>query len=376
MLKITSRKILSLCVLGVCATTLVGFAQEPNATPKVDEVAALVLPAENVAITGIDGRTITVTVLSMAADKLSIVVRTKDGAEMPILMSKLNAATLEKINGRKATLSPQDKHKARSKEIRAEEINLINIRKGMQLSPMVKKGISGAEMLTLYFENDRNNAVFLMEKTYWLAQLREKLSNDIDREKNNFPAYALIEKIEIQKGDEVVSLRPQFEALGVKAGQQSGNTCALFATQHLLQYSCLKDGGKPPTRNQLEAAYKADGGTIIDGTFDTYGLLKAGEKSYGKKAQVQWLELLNDAVLTNGALNVELIKNELRKGRACLGTTSDNPKGTHSVVIVGFKTQGAETQFEYLNSNGISNDKGYRFIASHLIGAEYSMWFE
>lgn len=87
-----------LCCTGYLAATLLSYSQTPEA-PAAEKPTPLTLPADNVALVDVNGTTITATVLSMAADKLSIVIRTAEGKEMPILMSRLNAATIEKLTG-------------------------------------------------------------------------------------------------------------------------------------------------------------------------------------------------------------------------------------------------------------------------------------
>lgn len=81
-LKVTAIRTLPFCLVAGMAATVITFSQTPE--PAKTEIPTMTLPAENVELIDVQGRKIIGTVLSMAADRLSIAVRTAVGKEMPL----------------------------------------------------------------------------------------------------------------------------------------------------------------------------------------------------------------------------------------------------------------------------------------------------
>lgn len=356
--------ILSLCVLAGVAATVISYSQAPDA-PLAGEVAPLALPADNVELVDVNGRKITVTVLSMAADKQSIVVRLADGRETPLLMSRLNPDTVRKLTGAAPAIRqmPVRPRAMTTREIRVIRDNGIEASKAVQALPI-------QELIRLYQANDPKVQPHIDSIA---------LSNDQDRRFfNKFPELAdntispmaLIGQVKLVEGEEKVSLRPEFERVGVKATQQVGDTCSTYSAQHLFQYAYLAAGKNPPTTATLMALTGTNGVKVPP----LYTLRAMAQYNRQRGYPTPKVVSFNGFSSLNEKLFFELVKHQLRSKRAVVASNNTN---SHAIVIVGFHTTAdGKTIWEYLDSNRVWQDKGYKTTDRITSGSAFSIWFE
>lgn len=161
--------------------------------------------------------------------------------------------------------------------------------------------------------------------------------------------------------DEVVSLRPEFEKLGVTATQQIGDTCTTYSTFHLMQFVTRKNGVTPATIEKFSESAILHGGKITNE-------LAVEIIAYitGKPVKVTWIQ----SPLNN--LNHEITKDLLRRGIPSIiswrptkadGYEEGGPSG-HASVVVGFRIKDGATEWEILDSNHIEKNAGYKFIGT------------
>lgn len=77
------------------------------------------------------------------------------------------------------------------------------------------------------------------------------------------------------------------------------------------------------------------------------------------------------------SLDMEILKDQLRKGRPCTIDWSPNPgrAGSHQSVAVGFEVKNGKTTIEILDTNRTHIDNGYQTI-SGKIRPVMSFWME
>jgi hypothetical protein len=169
--------------------------------------------------------------------------------------------------------------------------------------------------------------------------------------------------------EEKVSLRPEFERLGVKAFQQVGDTCSLYSTQHLLQYAFAAAGMKAPSPNELMRLTGTDGVKV-----PTPILIQAATKASAPAGKVpHTMQFTGFSGNLSTKMFHEMVKHQIRNKRAVQVATADC---THAIVIVGFHTKDKKTTWEFLNSNRIWQDNGYSTIKGISDITAFSLWFE
>lgn len=375
MLKNTFKQSLTLCVLMVVMATISTYSQET--APKDKPPAAMTLPAENIELIDINGSAITATVLSITDDKLSIVIRTKEGKEMPIPMTRLNAATIEKLTGRKTTpaIRPaNDKAAARAAQIEASK--RWNAEKAIAITAY--SSFSNSEENKKYQGMLPKDAVeFLLADTETSNMARQailrlvKYNHDqrICNDANFKTPMDVISELQLPSlQDEVISLRPVLEKSGIKAMKQQGNTCTTYAGMYLTQYWQAVTSKKVITRTEFLNVLEKVGNPNAEFLFDTF-LVKALADLQGKKPNVLYIET------QNGKLNRELMKHMLRKGRPIVISESGGPgKMSHELLCIGFTTENGNTTFQCIDSNGLHIDSGYRTAKSYSGGL--CIWFD
>lgn len=374
-----------------------GFSQTTE-KPAIGEIAPLAVPAENVELVDIDGRAITVTVLSMAADKQSIVIRTTDGKEMPLLMSKFNAATVEKLLGRKMT-----KEQALAEEIKRrqakQQSSIEDALAKAKAEESNLKGLSSQEIAKLFLAKDpKVTGIIENTERIWADQIRKwnmitnpsltqvgthLQKNDPEWDKYNFSFLQVLPQMNIkpQLEEERVSLKPAFEKLGIVGKQQEKYNCWLYAGYHLTQYAFLSKGQSPPTLSDLKSRLTRRG-------------IATNEPGGGSATKV--IGAINETLAPQKRLNVlwfssrpyyadrmagEMIKHQLRNNRACIVSITEtigSSSGNHSVVIIGFHAKDGRTTWEILNSN-IGKTQGYETRINWAIDtgiSGFSFWIE
>lgn len=201
----------------------------------------------------------------------------------------------------------------------------------------------------------------ICERLYESEELRA-LEKDPQFDKWVSSALDLLPTLGMETKDEVVSLRPEFEKLGVVAHQQVGTTCVVHAAYHMYQYQCRKAGLAVPSYRDFERRMK--GGFV-------------SHLSVIRGADGRRLKMLKLGTLGLGALDREVIKDQLRKGHPCMIRLEHK---NHSVLAVGFTTKNGKTTFEYLDSGRTWENKGYHTVrasSSVNIGVwHYSAWYE
>jgi hypothetical protein len=210
-----------------------------------------------------------------------------------------------------------------------------------------------------------------------------------------------------------VSLRPQLEKLGIKALQQTGKNCGLFAGSNLLIAS-LKLAGKPCYMGPYDMAKFFANTTGKNASEDSqekfimmyaYRRLPAaihstpiqrrnvaiGNGSYDipegsrEREPRYWMRKALMGPRDGIPLDNELILHELRSGRPVqIGMfffTKDGLGYPHAGLIVGARILRPQpdlvVEYEWLNSHGPGyGDKGYGTIADDGVNEAYSVSFE
>jgi hypothetical protein len=166
---------------------------------------------------------------------------------------------------------------------------------------------------------------------------------------------------------EAVSLRPEFEKLGVKPLHQVGNTCSIYTARHIMDFYTKKglapvidfdkikntidsEQAKEDLENPQEAAERdlrwAKLG--IEKGYSYSHVINNVIKSVPKMVNNEWRGL---------PARIEFIKHEIRNGRPVSVSgevIKDGQVYGHQQLVIGFKTPDQEeksTQFEVLDSN-------------------------
>jgi hypothetical protein len=188
---------------------------------------------------------------------------------------------------------------------------------------------------------------------------------------------------------ETVSLRPEFEKLGVKPLRQVGNTCAIYTARHIMDFYTKK--GLAPIidfdkiknkidREDAERDLKDPQGTaqrianhakrgIDDNMYSYSQVIDNVIRSVPKMVNNEWVGL---------PASIEFIKQEIRNGRPVSvsgQTVIDGRAYGHQQLVIGFKTPDQElnsTQLEVLDSNAA----GYIWINARKTGAPESINFQ
>jgi hypothetical protein len=365
------------CTFGLAASTLVTYSQDNQTPLKGAEVAGITLPAENVEIADIRGRTITVTVTGRDANGITILMA--DGNEHHLPWNRLSQATVDMIHGRppaKKSLQLQA-IEGRSKRIReammpGETVVEYTSRLSKEASQAHKQiqHLSAKELQEAYLAKDplvmqaASYAIFLWERD----EARGATFNDPGRIGfHNRVCEDYIRTLEIKDPsvEEIVSLREEFKKLGVRATQQVGGTCAFHSVYNMLQYAALKDGGTPPSLKRFHDAARQKVPGKHGNMHPTYSL-PAIKNVYGKRATVM---SLNTGI---SKLTEEALKQELRNGRPVRATSKyRNSFALHHILVIGFHTKDGKTRYEYLDSNLLptENNSGYAFLPNDYMGA-------
>jgi hypothetical protein len=359
------------CTFGLAASTLVTYSQDNQTPLKGAEVAGIALPAENVEITDIRGRTITVTVTGRDAN--GITIKTADGIHYHLVWRRLSKDTVDLF-----------KIEAPERTIRKPKKQPINPQFLEENNPIFEKfrKLPAKELHQMILDqpqkNDPEIAIFIESFKLHLENVEKRenwYSKDPHWRKFNLNYFDIAHLMEIKDADveERVSLRPEFERLGVKAREQEKNLCTMYSAQHLGQYLFLSKEKRPPTIAELKARvapmwnWNTSGGS----TPCEY-LIKALEQKMGNRINVVWIQGSPSIKLT-----YEVAKHQLRNGhpiRAQVWETIGSSGGWHVVVIVGFHSKNGRTTWEALNSNHTSRDGGY--TTYDAISEGFSAWFE
>lgn len=369
--------ILSLCLVAGVAATLITFSQESQ-TPAVEKAAAtaLPLPADNVELVDVNGRAITVTVLSMATDKLSIIVRTADGKEMPILMSRLNAATIEKLTG-EATAPKTAPRILSTKQLNNRAKEASAVREQLRKLP-------AAEIHKMFVDQKTNknpeiDLLLQVMESRWGNTRRFQEAKDPAWSNYNFGYQDIMHLIEVKPDDveEKVSLRSEFERLGVKPTEQERHMCTMYSAQHLAQYVFLKKGAEPPSIENLKTRIRPMWDWTKTGMSTPSRIIIPAIESGNKRLKVLWI---------NGPLpkiSDEMIKHQIRNGHPCrvsIWEKIGGGGGSHAIVVIGFHSKDGVTTWEMLNSNNTNEDGGYTTRPNNSIqhdaSQDFSAWFE
>ena len=102
------------------------------------------------------------------------------------------------------------------------------------------------ERQQLLINNDPDYMRYLKSsKSHWIQDKHWK---------KGIPAWETHKKLDLieKTENEHVSLRPEFEKLGIKAEQQVGGTCTLYSAYKLFEYTYKKNGKKMVSRNQFK----------------------------------------------------------------------------------------------------------------------------
>lgn len=346
--------ILSLCVLAGVAATVISYSQAPNATMG-GEVAPMTLPADNVELVDVNGRAITVTVLEKHLR--GITIRNEQGGKTFVEWNKLSPQTVTKITGKapQPNMAPQTREQGIADMKRAGELR----KKFDQMS--------AKELMAAYKAGNEEIAFMLQrsERSFanWMKYHGNKKPSLSEQTRSG---VALLNEVEIREGDEHVTLRPEFERVGVVAqGQGQTWTCFQHATYHMYQYECRRKRLKVPSYPQFM--------DMIGGGAGVLGRIHTIQASNGNQLFIQHLQL------GIPVLERELVKHQIRIGHPCVMLMESHVSGAHGVLIIGFKLEGNTTTFEYLDSNGVAENKGYRTMdATRFIASSegWSAWLK
>lgn len=359
---------------------LISYSQETAPTEPAKAFVPPTLPTE---VYGIVGEKIPVTVLEISEDKAEILIRTREGdvtkPDGSVLkgtrwmslhqIGKLRPDIVEMLTGSKIPVmrKQQPINGSSTKSLTESQKVYKEIQEKKRAIKKKYESLSTKELLEK-FKADDPDILFVMNSdgqsnAHYKNKLNYHDGKDPNLAQRYSPSEELLHKIEIKEGDEIVSLRPQFEKLGMVAHQQVENTCFQHAAYHLYQYELRKNGLPVPSYEQFVQM-------IGGGSGDPYKILHL--KLPGKT--MRSYEILTQIQ----ELDHELIKHQLRNGRPCI-VSGDFPQGAHVVLAIGFIVKDGKTTFEYLDSNRIWQDKGYRFSGPGVSGnfkGEFSAWYE
>lgn len=263
-----------------------------------------------------------------AADKARAAANT---AARQQKLAEEKAAKAKKRAEELAKRTPRDYPELRVKISREEQIALREKFKNM----------GAAEVQGLLLKNDAA-----------LLQYIEQFDNATFQGWKHITAkspWDLVRTMEIKPiVNEKVSLRPEFEKLGVRSKKQVGYSCIGYTYHNLFQYLAAKHHGVNPSI----AAVLAPG--VPDNRPNQTQCLEVFQKHNG------WLPKMQELSTSIKALDIEILKHELRNGKPC--TISWWNGGPHHSLAVGFEVKDGVTTFEILDTNGVENGGGYKTI--------------
>lgn len=178
--------------------------------------------------------------------------------------------------------------------------------------------------------------------------------------------------------DEIVSLRPTFEKMGIVPIVQTPKGCTLYSGFYLANYLIQKDGGKPITFAAYEnAAVKA---TVValghkpnpkTDAFTNSAVTGAIKLLHGKELKAMRIPSI---VGFPQPLSQEIIKHFLRN-KIPVPATIWSTLGGHTILITGFRQEGGSCTYEYIDTYGPNKfNGGYGERKNALpVGA---FWFE
>lgn len=398
--KLHTKKTLTLCVLAISAATLLTFSQDEVTTPKTVEVA-MALPADNVELTDTNGRKITVTVLRHNIK--GVTIRMADGKEHQIAWDTLSLETVEKILGKGAE-RPVDAAIAHQEAVRKAQAEQAaeraagriaaeqarqnahnNSMRIQELAVAANKKIRWGdpkELHRLFIEKDESVQV-IADCFDLFTEKKMKHRDAVPISRNILTYYDVGKDLEVTAGEEKVSLREEFEKLGVRLRHQERNLCAIYATYHIAQFAHLSANLPAPSVDQIKALLtpKELADTQTHGSSPRTLLHRmARTQPNGKTMKVLWMSAPTEK------LTEELVKHQLRNGKPCVMTITEvigGGSGRHYIVVVGFHTKNGKTEWEYLNSNNVGDENGgyvkktgVIFVNRGLGNDGLSVWFE
>ena len=224
--------------------------------------------------------------------------------------------------------------------------------------------LTAKELMEKFKANDPD-LLLVMSKNSYASDLDYYNGKDPNLASRFKPSIELLRKIEIKEGDEKVSLRSDFEKVGVVAHQQTTDACFQHASYHAYQYQLKKN--KLPAPSYEGFIQMSGGGAGYAKAMFNFKLPD------GRKPQIYDLNLGGVAQLER-----ELVKHQLRNGIPCIISVIIPNIPGHVVLAIGFETKDGKTTFEYLDSNRVWQDKGYRTIDSDNVipRGGFSAWFE
>lgn len=251
---------------------------------------------------------------------------------------------------------------ARPKPLSFEETNALHKRstqKWVEMAPTYR-AMSALEIQKLL--RDKN-------LDFMLAIEGMRINHERSYGTNWRYAWDLVGELEIKDPTpEKVSLRPEFERLGVRSQQQVYNSCIMYSTHNLIQFLAKKHKLRTPSIQELLAGRILDPKAECTGP-NTRTCLETFERINGVRVNVQSLGIFHRE------LNHELLKNQLRLGRPCLVGVP----GAHQMLAVGFEVDAhGNTTLELLDTNRVYQDGGYRKypLNSVNVGGDISAWIE
>ena len=329
-----------LCTAGYLAATLITYSQESQ---PIAEQAALPLPAD-VKLVSKDGKKKSVRLLRVSPDEI---ITLRNGKNWPITMRHFDEESIEKL---KAYMPPAEREKA-MKPLTQEQQEYAALVGRVNTIIESYKGLTAKELMEKFKSNDPD-LLFVINRNGYDNYLKYWGGKDPELAKRSRSGVELLRTIEIKDGDEKVSLRPAFEKLGMVAHQQVEDRCYQHATYHMYQYECRRL--KLPVPSYEGFMQKLGGGKG-----NPLGIVYF-QLNDGRKLFIQHINLGGVTVLEH-----ELIKHQLRNGKPCV-ISADFPKlSGHVVLAIGFEVKNGETTFEYLDSNRVWQDKGYRSTRTH-----------
>lgn len=225
--------------------------------------------------------------------------------------------------------------------------------------------VSAADLLARYKAGDADIAFVLSRADdNYQSFMRYHARKSPGLEQWVKPATALLAEIaqgQLKVGDEKVSLRPEFERVGVVAHQQTGDTCFQHATYHMYQYQCRAKKLRVPSYEQFVQS--------MGGMTTKLYLVRASD---GRRLMIQNVFLGGITPLEH-----ELVKHLIRNGHPCM-ISLPKPAG-HGVLAIGFEVKDGVTTFEYLDSNRVWQDKGFRTVDAKVVTVSpksFSAWLK
>lgn len=406
--------ILSLCVVAGIAATVASFAHTNYyglddlkyvGTVAGPAVGPAALPAERT-LKDTQGRALAGNVISKT-DKSIQFLRTSDQQEFTIPRNSLSEADRNWLNGTAATQPKPELRKSTAKinvSIWKDQHNTygtINVGDDIQVLRESDKWLTleylGSEILVqkglaeVTSTPAGGRPARYMEDQILAIELLQRhdpiVTSDWARIHENEPKYAnqrhykipLLESINPKPPGtaESVSLRPEFEKLGVKPLHQIGGTCAIYAARHIMDFYTKKglapviDFDKIKSRIDRQDAQRDSENPKEAAERDLRRAKLGIEKGYSYSQIIRYVgdsvpKLVNNEWGDMPAL-VEFIKHEIRNGRpvSITGVVFKHGQGYgHQQIVVGFKTpdQGhASTELQVLDSNAA----GYIWISAN-----------